>query len=84
MDCTTRLRSSASNLGVERRVLGVEHPGTLMTMDNLASTYLQQGRMEEAEQLLSQVLESRKGVLGAEHPSILMTVQDLANAQRAS
>ena len=39
--------------------------------------------MEEAEQLLSRVLELRKEVLGAEHPSILMTVQNLANTPRA-
>lgn len=62
----------------------MEHLGTLMTMDNLASTYLQQGCVEEAEQLLSRVLELRKGVPGAEHPNILMTVQNLANTQRAS
>ena len=62
-----------------RRVLGAEHPDTLMAMDNLASTYSRQGRMEEAEQLLLQILESRRRVLKAEDPDILTTMDHLAS-----
>jgi hypothetical protein len=36
--------------------LGVDHPDTLTSMANLASTYKNQGRWEEAEQLLMQVI----------------------------
>jgi Tetratricopeptide repeat len=34
-----------------RRALGEEHPDTLISMDNLASTYSNQGRWKEAEEL---------------------------------
>ena len=67
-----------------RRVLREEHPDTLTTMHNLASTYNRQGHTEEAEKLYLQVLESRRRVLRAEHPNTLRTMQDLANIQRTS
>ena len=50
--------------GARKRVLGQEHPDTLNSMDNLASTYRNQGRWEKAEQLLVKVMETRKRVLG--------------------
>jgi Tetratricopeptide repeat len=34
-----------------KRVLGKEHPDTLTSMANLASTYGNQGRWKEAEEL---------------------------------
>ena len=48
-----------------KKVLGAEHPHTLISMGNLASTYRNQGRWNEAEQLDVQVMEMRKKVLGA-------------------
>ena len=42
------------------RVLGPEHPDTLTSMANLASTYRSQGRWDEAEELEVQVIEMRK------------------------
>jgi hypothetical protein len=40
-------------------------------MANLASTYWNQGRWNEAEQLEVQVMDMRKKLLGAEHPDTL-------------
>ena len=40
-------------------ILGVEHPTTLTTMDDLALTYWEQGRMTEATSLEEEVLEKR-------------------------
>ena len=60
------------------RVLGAEHPSTLASMANLASTYRNQGRWKEAEELDVQVMETRKRVLGAEHPSTLTSMANLA------
>ncbi|KAH7319053.1 hypothetical protein BKA65DRAFT_356306, partial [Rhexocercosporidium sp. MPI-PUGE-AT-0058] len=51
-----------------KRVLGAEHPSTLTSIVNLASTYRNQGRRKEAEDLEVQVIETFKRVLGAEHP----------------
>ena len=61
------------------RVLGTEHPSTLTSMGNLASTYQNQGRWKAAEELKVQVMETEKRVLGAEHPSTLTSMQNLAS-----
>jgi len=58
--------------------LGAEHPDTLTSIANLASTYYYQGRWTEAEELDEQVIEIRKRVLGAEHPSTLASIANLA------
>ncbi|XTI94184.1 hypothetical protein V2W45_1473413 [Cenococcum geophilum] len=42
------------------RVLGKDHPSTLTSMANLASTFWNQGRWKEAEELEVQVMEMRK------------------------
>lgn len=46
---------------------GQEHPATLTSMNNLALTYWNQRRCEEAENLEIQVMETRKTVLGHRH-----------------
>ncbi|KAJ5393627.1 uncharacterized protein N7487_011268 [Penicillium crustosum] len=59
--------------------LGEDHPDTLTSMANLASTYRNQGRWEEAEQLFVQVIETRKTKLGEDHPSTLTSIANLAS-----
>jgi hypothetical protein len=49
-----------------KRILSAEHPSTLTSMANLASTYSDQGQWKEAEELFMQVMETRKRVRGAE------------------
>ncbi|KAF1828268.1 kinesin light chain [Decorospora gaudefroyi] len=56
-----------------KRVLGEEHPDTLTSIANLASTYSNQGRWKEAEELEVQVR-----VLGEEHPDTLTSINNLA------
>ncbi|KAF2178893.1 TPR-like protein, partial [Zopfia rhizophila CBS 207.26] len=63
-------------------VLGMEHPDTLTSMAHLASTYRNQGRWKEAEELELQVLETSKRVLGAEHPDTLISMNNLASTYR--
>jgi len=62
-----------------KRVLGEEHPDTLISMANLASTYWNRGRWKEAEELQVGVMETRKRVLGQEHPSTLTSIANLAS-----
>jgi hypothetical protein len=62
-----------------KKLLGAEHPDTLRSMGNLASTYRNQGRWNEAEQLEIQVLDMRKKLLGAEHPDTLQSMANLAS-----
>ncbi|KAF2675782.1 kinesin light chain [Lentithecium fluviatile CBS 122367] len=59
------------------RVLGEEHPYTLACMTNLASTYRNQGRWKEAEEL-----DTGKRVLGEEHPYTLACMTNLALTYR--
>ncbi|KAL8849830.1 MAG: hypothetical protein Q9198_011124, partial [Flavoplaca austrocitrina] len=49
-------------------------------MANLASTYRNQGRRKEAEELGVQVMETAKRVLGEEHPDTLTSMANLAYA----
>jgi hypothetical protein len=65
-----------------KRVLGAEHPNTLTSMSNLASTFSNQGRWKEAEELEVQVIDTRKRVLGAEHPDTLTSMSNLASTFR--
>jgi tetratricopeptide (TPR) repeat protein len=65
-------------LDLRRRVLGSEHPSTLMSMNNLANVYMNEGKYAQAETLLSQALQVMRRVLGPEHPSTLLSMGNLA------
>src|SRR6266516_3644333 len=65
-----------------KQVTEGEHPNTLTSMANLASTYREQGRWTEAEELQVQVMEIRKRVLGQEHPDTLTSMSNLASTYR--
>ena len=62
---------------MRKRVLGLEHPDTLTIMANFASTYRNQGRSKEANELEVQVMKTRKRLLGLEHPSTLTSMLTL-------
>lgn len=63
---------------MRKRVLGEGNPRTLTSISNLATTYWDQGRWKEAEDLKVQVMEMRKRVLGEEHPDTLVSMSNLA------
>ena len=63
---------------MRKKLLGVNHPDTLTSMGDLASTYYRQGKLNEAEQLGLQVLDMRKKLLGAKHLNTLISMEDLA------
>ncbi|OHW96949.1 TPR domain protein, partial [Colletotrichum incanum] len=48
-------------------------------MANLASTYWNQGRWKEAEELDVRVMETSSRVLGDEHPHTLTSMANLAS-----
>ena len=62
--------------------MGGEHPSTLLSMANLASTYSNQGRWKEAEELEVQVIETGKRVLREEHLNTLISMYNLAFTSR--
>src|SRR6266850_2420025 len=59
--------------------LRADHPDTLSSMANLASTYWNQGRWQEAENLEVHVMEASKEKLGADHPNTLSSMANLAS-----
>ncbi|MFJ3531918.1 tetratricopeptide repeat protein [Streptomyces sp. NPDC090132] len=60
------------------RVLGPDHPDTLVALDDLAAVYGDTGRAQEALRLGERVAEARTRVLGPEHPHTLETLDNLA------
>jgi hypothetical protein len=61
-----------------KKKLGADHPDTLTSMANLASTFCNQGRWDAAEELEVQVIETLKKKLGADHPDTLTSMNNLA------
>ena len=51
-------------------------------MANLASTFWNQGRWKEAEELEVQVMKTRNRELGQEHPDTLTSMANLASTYR--
>ena len=64
------------------RLLGPEHPDTLITVGNLAVLFEDKGDYEQAEAYYKRELEARERLLGPEHPSTLNTVGNLAGLLR--
>ncbi|KAJ7049644.1 hypothetical protein C8F01DRAFT_1349343 [Mycena amicta] len=58
------------------RLLGAEHPDTILAMENLAGTYNSLGRYTDAQTGMEKVLDQRTRLLGAEHPD---TIRAMAN-----
>ncbi|CUA74603.1 Nephrocystin-3 [Homo sapiens] [Rhizoctonia solani] len=61
------------------RARGAKHIYTLGCMIDLASTYLNQNRLPEAEELQTKVLIIQKEVLGHDHPLTQTSVNNLAS-----
>jgi tetratricopeptide (TPR) repeat protein len=61
-----------------KRMLGNEHPHTLISMASLAVPYMNQGRWKEAERLFVQAMEAFKRVFGDERPDTLTCIGNLA------
>ncbi|KAF6815617.1 TPR domain protein [Colletotrichum plurivorum] len=62
-----------------KRVLGEEHPDTLMSMHNLAFTWKDQEQWEDATQLLQDCVRRREMVLGMDHPDTLSSASALSD-----
>lgn len=58
--------------------LGLEHPDTLNTKQNLAVALMAQGGFAEAHALNERVLEARARLLGPDHPDTLTATNNLA------
>ncbi len=68
-------------LTLSRKVLGPERPNTLLAMNNLAASYSDAGRKDEALKLCEQALPLSLKVLGPEHPNTLLPQHAPGDAQ---
>jgi hypothetical protein len=71
----TMARETAST---REDILGLEDAATLASMGLLASTYRNQRRWKEAEELFMQVMKASLRVLGQEHHDTLASMSNLA------
>ncbi|KAL8856213.1 MAG: hypothetical protein Q9178_007178 [Gyalolechia marmorata] len=62
-----------------RRILGDNHPSTIIAMSNLASTLRIQGQLDETASMQQKVLEKLRRILGDEHPKTILAIGSLAN-----
>jgi len=65
-------------LEIKEKVLGVDHPSTATSLNNLALLLNDKGDYEGAEPLFRRALEIREKVLGVDHPETAMSLNNLA------
>lgn len=68
-------------LARRRHVLSPDHPDTLHSMENLATAWAHQGRIDAACRLLKQVISARRSVLGDNHPDTAYAIEALRTLQ---
>ena len=56
-------------LAKKKRVLGEDHPDTLMSLNGLAGLFYSKGDYDRALPMVEECLAKRKRVLGEDHPS---------------
>jgi hypothetical protein len=66
-----------------RTLLGDDHRDTLVSMSNLARTYVNQGRWKDAERMLVDSMDVMTRALGDEHPDTLTLIANLAFLYRS-
>ena len=64
-----------------KRVLGEEHPDTLISMNNLAFTWKAQSQDTKAVHLIQECIRLRSRILGVDHSDTLSSSAVLANWQ---
>lgn len=67
-----------SLLAEQQRILGKEHPDTLLTSQQMAWVMGEQGRFDEAEPILRETLDAQVKILGSDHLDTLNSQHNLA------
>src|SRR5262249_28231786 len=65
-------------LAISEKTLGPEHPGTALSLNNLATLLKDQGDLAGARPLDQRALAIREKVLGPEHPDTAASLNNLA------
>lgn len=77
IDLARKLHQKA--LETRTSLLGYEHPSSLTSMVNLASTYRKQERVKQAKEMEEQVIRSTSIALENPNPSMLISMVNLAS-----
>jgi hypothetical protein len=72
------------SMEMKEKVLGREHPHTLLSMNNLALTWKHRGRDNEALELMKNCLQLQKQRLGPDHPHTMSSSRTLDVWQRGN
>jgi tetratricopeptide (TPR) repeat protein len=67
-----------SALATRRRVLGEEHPDTLISINNMGFLLQAQGKLDQAERYLREALEKSRRALGVEHRQTLIAINNMS------
>ncbi len=76
----TPSNSSLALLEDQTRILGPDHPLTLTTRNNLATSLGKSSRVDDAIEQLTHLLEDQTRILGPDHPNTLTTRSNLATS----
>jgi len=64
------------------KLLGPDHPNTLISADNLVAMLIDLGRYDEAERMGHRAVEGCERALGLDHPQTLRSFENLASYVR--
>jgi tetratricopeptide (TPR) repeat protein len=70
-------------VGIRQKVLGDEAPDSLESMRKLAALLRMQGRLDEAELILGQEVETSRRVLGQDHAETIAALAEMAHLREA-
>jgi len=70
---------ATQSLHLREKALGLEHPWTAQSLNNLAALYREMGDYAKAEPLFQRALKIDEKVLGPEHPGTAMVLNNLAH-----
>jgi serine/threonine protein kinase/tetratricopeptide (TPR) repeat protein len=68
---------------IRRRVLGADHPDTIVAIDTLGTVLWEQGEPAKAEAAFREAVETSHRVLGADDPTALRAMGNLGNLLRS-
>jgi hypothetical protein len=71
-------------LAMKEKLLGPEHPDVAVTLNNLATLYRSQDRLEEAKGLYRRCLSIFKKALDPIHPSLIACTTNYSRLLRAA
>ncbi|MCL1937955.1 MAG: tetratricopeptide repeat protein [Candidatus Azobacteroides sp.] len=83
VDYSQSLEYYTKALSISEKVLGIEHPDTATTYNNIAEVYYAQGDYDQALEYHTKALNIREKVLGKEHPDTATTYNNIAEVYYA-